>query len=106
MIKRRVPIRHLVSIYTALYAPPTPAMRAEASRLMALHCARIERGVPIDAPTTDSRQGALFGEGGTSRRCPDSETTPAGEARCSGDASAQGWSELLPGDSPPIAGVA
>lgn len=100
MVKRRLPTRHLVNALTALYAPSTPAKRQEADRLAREHCARVERGVPLN-PRAKSPQPELFeGEAGTSRRCPDSETTPAGEARCTGDAGAEGRGGLPLGDSP------
>ena len=94
--KRKVPTRHLLAGYAALYGPSTERKRREAERLVAEHCLRIERGVPANPPLDSFAEGAM----GTSRRCPASETTPAGEARCSGDASAEGRGGLPLGDSP------
>ena len=91
MKKRKVPMRHLLAGYAALYGPSTDRKKAEAERLAAEHCARVERGVP-NCPSK--------GATGTSRRCPASETTPAGEAWCTGDAGAKGRGGLPPGDSP------
>ena len=100
-MKRRVPTRHLLAGYSALYGPSTDRKKAEAERLAAEHCARVESGVPHYLACADSAQpGPIQGATGTSRRCPKCETTPAGGAWCTGDAGAHGRGGLPPGDSP------
>ena len=102
MKTRRAPMRHVLACYAALYGPSTPEKKREAERLAAEHCRRVERGVPRTPLPATGPQPELFAEGatGTSQRCPCSEKTLAGEAWCSGDASADGRGELPPGDSP------
>lgn len=102
MKKRKVPMRHLLAGYAALYGPSTDRKKAEADRLAADHCRRVQRGVPMNPLPIDDGQRSLFVEGamGTSRRCPASKTTPAGEARCTGDAGAEGCGGLPLSDSP------
>lgn len=102
MKTRRAPMRHVLAGYAALYGPSTAEKKREADRLAAEHCRRVERGVPMNPLPIDDGQQSLFVEGamGTSRRCPASETTPAGEARCTGDAGAEGCGGLPLSDSP------
>lgn len=101
MKKRKVPMRHLLAGYAALYGPSTDRKKAEADRLAADHCARVRRGVPLNPLLVEGPQQSLFVEGGagTSRRCPPDKTTPADEARSSRVAGASVIGDSLPGDS-------
>jgi hypothetical protein len=101
MKKRKVPTRHLLAGYAALYGPSTDRKKAEADRLAADYCRRVQRGVPLNPLPADGPQCALFVEGGagTSRRCPHDKTTPADEARSSRVAGASVIGDSLPGDS-------
>lgn len=101
MKKRKVPMRHLLAGYAALYGPSTDRKKAEADRLAADHCRRVQRGVPLNPLPADGPQQSLFVEGGagTSRRCPQDATTPADEARSSHVVGASVIGDSLPGDS-------
>lgn len=101
MKKRKVPTRHLLAGYAALYGPATDRKKAEADRLAADYCRRVQRGVPLNPLQADGPQQTLFAEGGagTSRRCPHDKTTPADEARSSRVAGASVIGDSLPGDS-------
>jgi hypothetical protein len=101
MKKRKVPTRHLLAGYAALYGPSTDRKKAEADRLASDYCRRVQRGVPLNPLPADGPQQTLLVEGGagTSRRCPHEETTPADEARSSRVAGASVIGDSLPGDS-------
>lgn len=101
MKKRKVPTRHLLAGYAALYGPSTDRKKAEAERLADDYCRRVQRGVPLNPLPVDDAQRPLFVEGGTgtSRRCPHDKTTPADEARSSRVAGASVIGDSLPGDS-------
>jgi hypothetical protein len=101
MKKRKVPTRHLLAGYAALYGPSTDRKKAEADRLAADYCRRVQRGVPLNPLPADGPQHTLFVEVGaeTSRRCLQDATTPADEARSSHVVGASVIGETPLGDS-------